>query len=439
MLNGAAVLMAYLFVLRLSQRRVAAIAAAILTGVVSYMPAYYVSWGRYTQLTGLLLLPAALVVTLDWLEVGRRDWRLLLAAGALWGGLAVTHARVIVFGVCFVAAILLLESWNRYRAAGPTAWELWRRLAFLGFASLAVAGPWIQRVAAGILKAIQETGQGPTADATYNALSAALLLAPRNRELMILATVGALWGVCRRRRESAWLILWMVLVALVTNPGWLGLPGSNFLNNSTAAIALYVPLTALGGQAVVALWEIGRLLSARCGSTWGRVWRGTAATILGIVALAGAWGMVSIVNPTTVLVTPADMQAMAWIRENTPADALFLINVRPWQLGIYVGVDGGYWIRRLTGRQTLLPELPYVYGRPDDVRRITEAARTVSETTSGAESELMDVIREWAATHIYTGAKGGALTPQMFLDAGPYRPVYSSGEVWIFEVEGSRP
>ena len=39
------------------RRPIAGVVAALVVGLLSIMPAYYVSWGRYTQLTGLLLLP----------------------------------------------------------------------------------------------------------------------------------------------------------------------------------------------------------------------------------------------------------------------------------------------------------------------------------------------------------------------------------------------
>jgi hypothetical protein len=436
-LNAAGGLMAYLLALRLTRRKVAAIAAALVVGLVSYMPAYYVSWGRYTQLTGLLLLPAALVTAIDWLEARRRDHCLLLVAGLLQAGLFLTHARVTVFSVCFLAAYLLYESLarGRHRNKGGN-FELWERAGLLALLTMGLSAPWLVQVISGTYSTLRAAGRSLRGDPSYNAFPWGFLFIARNRELMALAAVGAVWGLLRRKKETVWILAWCGLVALVVNPGLLGLPTTNLVNNATAVIALFLPLSVLDGQAILFLWDHGPPLLARLGLQRGAA-TAVRATLLVLavgVALWSAWGMVSIVNPATVLATGEDVSAMNWIEENTPPDAVFLINTRYWQLGTYVGTDGGYWIPQLTGRRTLLPALSYTYGAPDYVRHITDMARTVSEIKDADDPKLQDMLEQEKVTHVYVGARGGPLAPQMLLGNSHYRPVYSTGAVWIFEV-----
>ena len=62
----------------------------------------------------------------------------------------------------------------------------------------------------------------------------------------------------------------------------------------------------------------------------------------------------------TALVVAADMDAMQWIRENTPADALFVVNSFPAYAGtLAAGTDAGWWIPLLAHRATTLPPLNY--------------------------------------------------------------------------------
>jgi hypothetical protein len=59
-------------------------------------------------------------------------------------------------------------------------------------------------------------------------------------------------------------------------------------------------------------------------------------------------------------------------------------------------------------------------------------AKTVYESKDASSPQLLEIIESENVTHVYIGAKGGPLTPQMFLHSSQYRPVYSTGAVWIF-------
>ena len=436
-LNAASALMAYLLTLRLTRRRVAAITAAVVVGLVSFLPAYYVSWGRYTQLTGLLLLPPTMVATMDWLEAKRPDYRRLIVAGLLNAGLFLTHARVTIFGICFLVVYLLFETIGHSRHAGRgMLLKLWRRAAMLGLLTLGLSLPWLVRIGSVIYDTLRAAGGSLRGDAAYNAFPWEFLYIARNRQLLVLAGLGAVWGLSRRRRETVWILAWCGLVLLVINPSGLGLPTTSLLNNATAVISLFVPLSVLNGQAATLLWDYGPSLAAPLNLPHAPMAiRVTLVLLIAGLALWAAWGMVSIVNPTTVLATAEDLAAMDWIQQNLSPQAVFLINTRLWQLGVYTGTDGGYWIQQMTGRRTLLPSIPHAYGTPEYVQHISHMARLVSEIKDGDDPRLLEIVEQDGVTHVYLGAKGGPLTPQMFLDSPRYRPVYDSGAVWIFEVE----
>jgi len=70
-LNALAPLAAYTLTVWLLRRRWAGVAAAVVAGAASYLPAYYASWGRYTQLAGLVMLPAVCLVATE----AVRAWR----------------------------------------------------------------------------------------------------------------------------------------------------------------------------------------------------------------------------------------------------------------------------------------------------------------------------------------------------------------------------
>jgi len=160
-----------------------------------------------------------------------------------------------------------------------------------------------------------------------------------------------------------------------------------------------------------------------------------ASLVIGSVVLWGAWGMLTIVNPATVLATRDDMAAMEWIRDHIPSDAKFLINVRHWQGGTYVGTDGGYWIPLLTGRATVLPPAVYLYGPAEYVKGINDLAEAAVAVESWDAESMRRLLSDNGVTHVYVGARGGPVTPRMLMNSPYYRPVYSRGPVWIFQIE----
>jgi hypothetical protein len=97
LLNGLVPLTLYAGGWLFTRRRLAGWLAAFLAALPFFFPAYYATWGRMTQLTGVLVLPVVLAVTWQlvrgsgrWRE---RGWLVSLLAG----GLFLIHFRVFLF------------------------------------------------------------------------------------------------------------------------------------------------------------------------------------------------------------------------------------------------------------------------------------------------------------------------------------------------------
>jgi hypothetical protein len=131
----------------------------------------------------------------------------------------------------------------------------------------------------------------------------------------------------------------------------------------------------------------------------------TAILVLA-AAIWGARGLTDVVNPATILATSGDRAALAWIAENIPEDAVFAVNVWPWQSNTYAGSDGGYWIPVLTDRTSLLPPLLYSSSLPMET---TEQMNSLFLQLSQAETLYDPGLRTQLAgagvTHLYLGAR----------------------------------
>jgi len=439
----------------LLRSRRAAVLAATLATLVSFFPAYYVSWGRYTQLCGLLVLPP--LAAAFW-RLGRHPGRSRAAEVAvLSGGLLLIHVRVaIVFAVLAVVLVLLL-----------TIQRQWRGLAWCGVAAAAgtaLAAPWLIRLES--LPQIRTILAPGVADLarweTPNQVPDDLLWSPNNAPLFALATGGLIgltparhlavgWRVAsivawaglvfllerrarrkRRtaRRADAWrlgiLALWVLLTAALINIDRIGLPRFRPVPNSAAIIMLFLPLSAAGAHLL--RWTYGELLTPRKARAL-LLWTALA------IGIGGASTMLRIINPTTLLVLPADRDALRWIPAHTPPTARFAVGVQPWIGGSFMGIDGGYWIPVVAGRASILPPGLYPWVMPADrVAAVTNVLEQWHQAQQNGASAIGNLLRADGLTHVYFGPRNDtALRRAAAVDQSLER-VYDSAGVEIYKL-----
>ena len=424
--NLAAALQVYLLARWLTRRRWTAFFAALIVALLSAMPAYYVSWGRYTQLSGLLILPVASILSIE--AAGRRDrWAAALGVLAL-AGLILTHYRIFAFCVCFIAAWWLVELVVRPREWRTRLRELgwYTALGLLASASLM---PWLLDVATDLwLRAfIHWGGASPAANWDF---SWSYINSGFDRYMLTLGLLGAVVALVGRHRFSAVLLLWAGALFVITNPSLLGLPGEGLINNIAMLITWFMPLAVWCG------FLGDELLRAWLAALRGR-WRALCylLTAAGLVALSavGVSRQITVVNPDCILALRADQEALAWLEGHTPPTSRFLINARLWQGPIYMGTDGGYWITPLTQRTTTTPPALYPLGDSEDVLHVREFNQQV-ETLTTDPAGLWALLREEGVDYVYVGALGGSLDPQALRADPGFRLLYAEGRVHVFEV-----
>jgi hypothetical protein len=437
--------------------------AALVVGLVSLMPAYYLSRGRYTQLAGLLMLPGLAVAWGQGLARPGRGW--WAAAALTLAGLSLVHFRVLVFGLALLGALSLV-----WAAAHPWAEVRPRFVAALAASAAAGAltAPWLALLLSrALLPAVADSGLA--GGGSYNALNEGLLWVEPNRLLVALGLAGALVGLARRASAAAALVLWVGFLALLANP-WLltyllaalgaallvmalsyrrfalagvaaamlagaalGSPPYLWLiTNDVVVISLFMPLAALIGGGAALLYE-------RLAATGPRAARALAPAGVAALAVAGWLGAGAMrdqaLNQTTVLAGPTDRAAIAWAAAETPPEARFLVNAAPWLSTARRGADGGWWLLPLAGRWTTAPPVLYVYGDPAYVAHVNAVADTVIGYVPGGEQAILDLIAAEGITHIYLVEGIGPLRAEIFAGRPGFTQVYARDGVTIFAVE----
>jgi hypothetical protein len=435
----------------------AGIIAAALGALVSWFPAYYVTWGRYTQLMGILML-APLMISL-WQVYKRPTLGGWVASVLMLSGLALVHLRIAFFALTLVG---LLE----VKIFSQRTWSPLVHWCASGVAALILTFPWFYKLF--LLHPRVLLVVSPEAQerwwSSQNMISWNLFWSPGNPELLSLATGGSSgllgWGsaslelrvasvlwmsvlgatlLWNRHRllvahafPAPWpgvilMFAWSGTVALLLNLNRFGLPAIGFIHNTSALITLFVPLSLIGAGLLV--WAIGCIER--------RIWRRIATVVLVIIiSVYGLYRMPTVVNPSTILVEQADVDALEWIRDNTPGNAKFALNVWRWLGNAYAGSDGGYWISTLTDRRSILPPALYTLTSSyETVNQVNALLDIWARTTSIDDPALRMKLREAGVTHIYIGTKGGHLHPQQLVEHEFVSLVYQRGAVYIFALE----
>ena len=401
--------------------------AALLTALVSQMPAYYATWGRYTLISGLVLLPLAMVALLENRESGRDGFKIffqmILVAGTVlahyFGGFLLLLFLLVFFGEGIVLA-----------SAGKARWGQFFKAPLAGLlGGLVLIAPWLLTIRSSAEKYLGAalTPSGPPLDQIYFQGYVEYLfhlLGPwRNYFLLAGALAGCLWALRDSRLRA--IAVWGLILSLgVVSWGFRLFP----FRPDHFAIIMFMPasLTVCHGA-----FEI----LGRSGGPTGKR-KGKERIGLTILALFCLWGLVetaTIIRPLTVFAGADDLRAIHWVKEKTPPESRFLINVTAWQWDLYRGTDGGWWITPLTGRWTSLPPLIYGFGEKEVIEEVNRRAVKTLDTRPG-EAPWWRLIREEGITHIYTHSGAEALAPESLQACPGLEIAYQQGPVYIFKI-----
>lgn len=248
----------YLFAKRLTGSTQIGILAGIVAAFLSVMPAYYVNWGRYTQLAGQTLLPAVCVA---WMALfdgirTRINHQKLVRIGCLvalaTAGLILTHYRVAVFAACFVivyaviCCIRVLKKDSTYNGQSATVYWLipLLQIAGLGFIfgglAFVLVSPWLIQLREGMLLRI--AGNFITQDVSSDSVNTIVTPAEFfGRYLSPFFTSLTLLGIVAAFARRQWVVLslpcWALLVFAAANPYLFGVPGAGILTNFAVFIS----------------------------------------------------------------------------------------------------------------------------------------------------------------------------------------------------------
>jgi len=447
MLNGLCGVGVYLALDRKAGRLGAVVGAAIV-GLLSHQPAWYVNWGRFTQLSSQIILLIAWVVTWEAITVWRYPWKGYKAkiiwntacAAVLTGAVFLLHFRVAIFYIPLLAISMLWELWKARKDKKVASVIL--GAGVIGLVSLAVVAPALWEaariyVSAGLNSAksspsVTESEISETIERFYKFPWSTVSRLAARTWLLILGGLGVLVGLLKLNKVVIAALLWTFVLYLLGNAYVLDVPLLAFTNLGAVLIMLYLPIGLIVGSATE------ELLALCDPEQCGRVSRLAAVFIL-VAGFVASHIRVTEIEPYRYFVTPEDVAAMAWIRDNTPPDALFAVNTHFWLPRVPHGTDAGYWIPYFTGRRITAGVMLLHLGSQDYGAKIVEMSQAVERLE--IDNSSLTELQALGVDYVYIGRAGDFSGPG--LDAGRLsqaenvRLLYQGAGVAIFQIESS--
>ena len=404
--------------------RIGAMAAFFVT-FATKMPGYYLTWGRYTLLMGVMILPVAMAEVIQVKENHEHWWQMtgltLLTAGTL-----LSH-----YFAAFLLALFLIILAILWFARSLKAKHLcWKELIWLAgppLAGLVLVSRWYWRVfrySQAVINPGISLSVGIAGDITQWHYFWTLVGPYSGYMVLALAALGMIVGLSRSKARG--FALWGLLVGLMALP--LGLHLAPFRSDHFA-IVLFLP--ACGFAAYSLEWA---------SEQHKRLWR-PAVLSSGITALVafmlifGAQANNNVINSDTVLVEQADAAALQWIDTHTPPDARFFINTTPWGYELYRGVDGGGWILPSTGRWSLAPTIFYSFGGDKAFTAQMSAWAERAARLQTCSEEFWALVQEANLQYVYLHEGKGSLQPSALQGCADLKQLYSAGGVSIWLIE----
>lgn len=421
--------------------RTAAVVGALTAGLLAHQPAFYVNWGRDTQLASQTILLIAWVMTFDTIQTAAHVWRThrtrfvwqLLFAALATAGVFLLHFRVAAFYVLLLVPSLIWLAWQAWR--GRTLGAFVAATAGVGGVALLLVSPILASALARYLGLHALAAQNPgMSSADMQSLESRYYDFGFSTYPYLVARTWLLWLALAatgigliRRNWITWLCLaWTILLVLLGDLYLLNIPVLEITNLGAILIMFYLPIALVMG---VAVEELLRLAPLRLRPQLG-------LAILVLAAAAGipfVWARAHDLEPNRYFVTDADVRAMDWIRANTPADAKFAVNTFFWLPNAPHGTDAGYWIPYFAQRATNAGVMISNNATNAHSAEVQAASQLVAELVN--KPETMAKLQALGYDYVYIGAQGNsegpALNAQTLIDSGYLEPVYQDGDIFI--------
>ena len=395
--------------------------AAFFVTFVTKMPGYYLTWGRYTLLMGVMILPVAMAEVIS-VKNRHENWWQKAGLALLTAGTLLSHYLAAFLLVLFLAFLSLQWLVETLRSKSAD-WIPIVSVTISAFTGLVLASRWIYRVfvysnatSRPVVRMMEPTTLEGAWDYLYS------IVGPVSGYILIaLGIVGLFWAALTTKKF--YFFSWALLVLALSLPT--GFRLMNFRYDYYALIS-FLPITITSAFMISLVFE--KLIPDK---------KLSSSLILLVGLLMSSFGAsqnLRSINQETVLATRSDKVALQWINTHTPENARFFINTVGWSANNYRGVDGGGWILPSTGRWSIVPTIFYpMSGDKDFVENTFDQGKRASLLTECGE-DFWSLMYDAQITYLYVKEGVGGVQPSTLTACEGVRQLTQIEDIHIYLV-----
>jgi len=396
--------------------------AAVFVTFVTKMPGYYLTWGRYTLLIGVMILPVAIAEAIHAWENHDKWWKLaglsLLTAGTL-----LSHYFTAFLFVLFLVALGIqwLVETIRNKSAN---WKQIVSIAISALVGLILASRWYYRIfvySSAVSRPVFRVMDTETLKNAWDYLY--YLIGPVSAYVLIgLGLIGIIWSIFKSKNVH--FQIWAALLLFFSLPTGFRLMNFRY---DYFALVVFIPIAITAAFGIVLLFS--KLVKRSGIATFVILLAGLA------LGVSGGWQNKRAINTETILVTQSDLDALEWIKTHTPEDARFFVNTTNWGYGVYRGVDGGGWILPITGRWSLAPTIFYPFGEDLLINELWIDWSLRASRVNACSVDFWELVQEAELNYLYIRQGTTGIQAQNLVTCDGLEKLYDNQEVSIWMID----
>ena len=398
--------------------------AAFFVTFVTKMPGYYLSWGRYTLLMGVMILPVA-IAEVTAVKTRHERWWQMAGLSLMTAGTLLSHyftAFLLVLFLAFFGLQWLVETIKAKTVYSKPILSV----AISAVTGLIFASRWYYRIfvysnaaSRPVLRMIEPATLEGAWDYFFS------IVGPVSGYILIgLGIIGMLWTAFHT--QKIYFFGWALLVLVLSLPT--GFRLMNFRYDYYALI-FFLPIVVSSANAIVLAFE----------SFIAKKRLSISLILLAGLSLSvfGAFQTQKAVNQETVLATKSDLVALKWIETHTPEEARFFINTIGWSANNYRGVDGGGWIMPITGRWSIVPTVFYPMSADEDFIQNTVDLGTKASLITDCSEAFWSLVNDASLDYLYIKEGVGGLQPEALTSCDRVRQLTQIQDVHIYLINNT--